>query len=895
MTWTPTKATVTGRFTPFSPAPPSPPPPPRLYERAITFAAMGFPAAATKVLSNVTARAPDHGPAWQKLADLLRLAGEDRQADAAQSRADRLGSAWPAAIDPRPIAEIEAAESNLRRRMGQLASTAEQFKTLREHLRGQETDVTAMRLLGRLEWREGALETARALFERALDLAPRYEGARADLARLLRVQGEDARAAMESKRLVEGAPSNVDYRTLYADALRSLGDLQAALPIIEQLITEDPGNARFRCVHGQALHFAGRREESAEEFRASLDRQPGMGEAYWGLAELRGGYLTGEDISAMRRHLADPDQETSSRMLIHYALGQALEQAGDLAGGFAAYAAGAALAKETAENRGDGYDQMRDAEQVRRRRTVFSAATLAKHASPAQGATPIFVLGMPRAGSTLVEQILASHSQVEPTVELPVLRNLVGGLSRSRVMVTPDAYPECVSDLSVAQLTALGARYIEEAAPYRKTDRAWFIDKRPGNWLDVGLIAMILPHAKIIDIRRQPMAACFAMYKQMLDDEAAFSNDFDDLAQHYTDYVRLMAHYERAMPGRIHFLSYERLVEDTESEIRALLNYCGLPFEAGCLSFWRNDRVVATPSAEQVRRPIFRDGLEQWRRFEPWLGPLKDALTAAEAAAPQPAGYDYALTLAAMNMYEAAIDQLRAITTRVPSHPDAWSKLAELIRYAGRDEEADAAETAAARCANEAAKWRPTRDRRGPARLDDAEQALADQIAAMDRQDQMDAIRGHLLSNPTDAAAAHVLARLEWQGGDEFTALSLLERTLELSPSRLAARAELAGLLMMRSDFIRALEQTRVLVRQAPDDTESLAIHADALKRIGDFPAALAVTEDLLRRQPGASTANCCTTLAGVKRAPRPIAPRWKSCRHWARPIGVSPISRAAI
>jgi tetratricopeptide (TPR) repeat protein len=858
MTWTPTKASVTGGFTPFSPAPPAqkiPLAPATLYERALTFAAIGFHAPATKALLNVTARAPAHGPAWRKLAELLRLAGDDAQAAAAQARGESQDAAWPPAVDRRALAEIDAAERALRERMAEIDAPAEQVKVLRDQLRGHEADVTAMRLLARLEWRGGDLATARALFERALDLAPIYEGARADLVQLLRIQSEDARALAHTTRLVAQTPTSVAYRTLHADALRSTGDLQAAIAITQQLIDEDPTNAHFRAVHAQALHFAGRREDSVREFRTCLATKPGMGAAYWGLAELRGGFLTDEDVAAMRRHALDPSQEKHSRKLIQYALGQALEQRGDIAGSFAAYEAGATIAREIAAADGELYDPVHEAAQIERRRGVFSAATLAARATaPAKpDSTPIFVLGMPRAGSTLVEQILASHSRIEATLELPVLGNIVRDLSLSRLLVTPDAYPECVKDLSRAQLAELGARYTREAAIYRKTDRPCFVDKRPWNWMDAGLIAMILPHAKIIDIRREPMAACFAMYKQMLANDATFSNDFEDLAAYYTQYVAMMAHYERAMPGRIHFLTYERLVEDTEPEIRRLLAYCGAPFEEGCLRFWENERAVATPSAEQVRRPIFREALRQWRKFEPWLGPLEDALARAEAlraAAPQPDGYDRALTLSAMSMHEAAIDELRLITARVPTHPEAWRKLAELARFAGLDKEADDADVMAERHAHNASRWRPTHDPRSLAQIQSAEGGYEERLGRLDRADQMDALREQLLEHPADAAAAHALSRLEWQDGDEVTSMALLERTLELSPRHHRARADLAIMLMTRAYFTRAVSETAILVRHAPHDPEYRAIRCDALRSVGDFPAALAIMEELLREHP---------------------------------------------
>jgi tetratricopeptide (TPR) repeat protein len=832
-------------------------PPLRLYEQALSLAAMGFCEEATEALREVTARTPGYAPAWETLAELLRLAGKDKEAGAATSRAAGAAAEWSPVSDRRPLAEIDAAERALRDRMRKIAAPSEQMVALLEQLRSHETDVTALRLLGIGNWRDGDLMRARALFKRALVLAPIYEGARADLARLLRTLGEDTAAVVEARRLVADAPENATYRALYADILCGLGDFDSAIPLIEQLIRDEPARAHFRCVYAQVLRYAGRREDSARELRAALALQPGMGQAYWPLVELRGDYINDDDVEAIRVHLRDSTQTLPSRMRLEYALGRALERRGDFAASFAAYEAGAALSRDIAASAGESYKPDWEDEQLRRRRAVFTAPIFARATAAANSdCTPIFVLGMPRAGSTLVEQILASHSLVEATTELPILDVIARDLSLSRQLVTPDAYPECVADLTATELAALGARYLEQATFYRKTRLPYFVDKRPWNWLNAGLIRLILPHAKIIDVRREPMAACFAMYKQMLREFAAFSTHFDDLAHYYTRYVGMMAYYESVMPGHLHFLSYERLIEETETEIRRLLEYCGLPFEEGCLRYWETDRAIATPSAEQVRRPIFRDALQQWRNFEPWLGPLKEALKAVEAetsGAPQPRDYDLALMLDAMGMREGALEELRAITVHSPSHPGSWQKLARLLPLAGEDKAAAHANAAADRFAGQASKWRPTRDTRTLAQLEDAERKLQERCSGLGRVGQMDLLRDHLVENPADAAAAFMLARLERQDGDLATALALLERTLDLSPFYHAVRAELTSLLLECNYFARALEQIKMLRRWLPAKMEYRAMHSDALSALGDFSGALAITEDLLREDPGNS------------------------------------------
>lgn len=827
--------------------------PPKMYETALTLAAMGLHDQAIKVLRHVNDREPRHAPAWRKLAELLYMAGKDGEASIAASRAASGEEVWPAATDPRSAQEIESAERVLRARMAEMP--AQQLKILRDQLRSHETDVAAMRLLGRVHGESGDLLTARALFERALALAPGYEGVRRDLVLVLRELREDARVAAETARLVGQVPTNVDYLAMHADALRACGDLSSAISLLAELVRDDHAQARFRCAYAEVLRVAGRSEESAREFRACLAADPDMGEAYWGLAELRGNFLGGDDIAAMREHLRDASHADSGRMLLQNALGQALERAGNFSASFLAYEASAALAQTIAAKNEQSYNSIVESDEMCRRRAVFTAALFAgrAEAAPRPECTPIFVVGMPRAGSTLVEQILASHSHVEGTMELPVLGNIVRDLSLSRIISNPDAYPECVNELTESDLAALGARYLKETAIYRKTKSSYFVDKCPWNWSDAGLIRLILPHAKVVDVRREPMAACFALYKHRFAEDVAHPHDFSGLAHHYTEYVGMMTHYDRVMPGHIHFLPYEKLVEDTETEIRRLLNYCGLPFEEACLRFWETNRAVDTPSSEQVRRSIYRGAMHQWRNFEPWLGPLKDALHEAQvsaAAAPQPEGYEYSLTLAAMSMYESAIEELQTVIAREPTHPGAWLKLSELLRLADRDEEADRAAAAAHRFVGEGPKWKPTRDTRTLAQLQAAERNLWSELAVRDWDGQMNMLRERLLENPTDALATRILSSVECQDGDDVTARALLERTLELSPLYHPARAELASLLMGSYQFVRALEQTTVLLQQRPQNPNYRAIHCDALARIGDLSAALAVREELLREYP---------------------------------------------
>ena len=607
-------------------------PQPAAYEEALTLAAMSMHEAAIDKLRSITTRVPAHPGAWRKLAQLVRLAGHDKEADDADAAADRYAaeaSKWRPTYDPRPRRQLEAAEDSYRERLAGLGR-ADQMDRLTRQLLKNPTDAAATHALSRLEWQDGDEETSLTLLERTLELSPFNHGARAELAVRLLNRSRFVRALEQTTTLVGQAPHEADYRAIHSDALRAVGDFPGALAVTEALVREHPRQLRFWCGYGQLLQFVGRREESARAFRTCLEISPTMGEAYWGLADLKSGFLTQVDVAAMHAHLAQGDVEPSSRMYMYYALGHALERGGDFAASFTAYLAGARLFRGFFLDRGQALSEEEFVERVRGLKRVYTAQTLTRQAAPAPDAsrpTPIFIVGMPRAGSTLVEQILASHSQVEGTRELPLMADMMRDLAFSRLIITPNAYPDCVLDLTPARLAALGERYLAEARAYRQTDRPFFIDKRPWNWLDAGLIHMILPHARIIDVRREPMSACFAMFKQILFDGADFTYDLHDLGRYYSEYAGLMEYWRSVMPGQIHFLQYERLVEDTESEVRRLLDYCGLPFEPSCLRFWETERAVLTPSAEQVRRPIFRDALAQWRNFEPWLAPLAAALS----------------------------------------------------------------------------------------------------------------------------------------------------------------------------------------------------------------------------------------------------------------------------
>jgi len=601
------------------------------YELGLTSAAMSFHLAALENMQEVTALAPEHAGAWRALASLLRLSGKDHEADTAQAKSAALPDTirqWHDAKGENSPAQLQRLDSKLRQRLQKIPDE-ERITFLRDLLFAAPLDVVAMRYLANQEDLADDAVTAAHLLERAIALSPAYLAVRADYAKLLMAEKDYSQALTQSEHLLACAPNNIGYRLLRADAAVHMERFDEAVVLFEAILKLDPKNPHILNSYGSVLKTLGRREECEKIFRTLLAVEPASGNAYFGLSELKANHLGDADAAAMRAHLAKGIGEITSRKCMAYALGQTLERAGDFENSFAAYAFGAEACKEEAAGKNRAHEPEKFEERLARVRTAFTADNLAARAVPPRdppAVTPIFIVGMPRAGSTLVEQILASHRRVEATRELPVISDLTTRIAASRFLVNPDVYPKRVLEFDRPQLDDLGREVLEKIAVYRKTDLPFVIDKRPWNWIDAAFIHLILPQAKFIDIRRAPMAAGFAMFKQLLPLDASFSFDLQHLGHYYRHYVEFMDHLDVVMPGKILRVSYESLVDNTETEIRRMLAYCGLPFEASCLRFWETDRAVLTPSAEQVRQPIFRGALEQWKNYAPWLGPLKEAL-----------------------------------------------------------------------------------------------------------------------------------------------------------------------------------------------------------------------------------------------------------------------------
>jgi tetratricopeptide (TPR) repeat protein len=418
-------------------------------------------------------------------------------------------------------------------------------------------------------------------------------------------------------------PSDRAPAIMLATACSRTGDYAKAAALNRAMLDAAPDDAGLWLAYGAALRHAGEREPAAAALRRCIALAPETGAAYLALEDMKRGSLTNGDLAALQAQLARRDLPIITQSHLHYALGRALEHRGEYEASFQHYKTGAKLRRLTLY-----YNKADTTRHVAHSIALFTPQFIAErrgtgHPDPA----PIFILGMPRAGSTLLEQILSSHPQVEATMELPELAHVVRVLVDQVAGGDSEQFPGCIANASADTFSRMGKLFIDRVRPYRREPgRAHVIDKMPMSWVHAGLIHLMLPNAKIIDARRDPVATCFSAFRQDFGEGQRFSYDFEELAQYYRDYERLMAHFDKVLPGRLYRVQYERLVEDLDGEIRRLLDHCGLDFEPACLQFWRNDRAVGTASSDQVRRPLYREGIDSWRQFEPWLGPLMAAL-----------------------------------------------------------------------------------------------------------------------------------------------------------------------------------------------------------------------------------------------------------------------------
>ena len=474
-------------------------------------------------------------------------------------------------------------------------------------------------LLAEIAGAQGRYGDAEALFAECVALAPDFNPARYGHAQTLLKLHRPGDALTQAQELSRRTPGKPLFQLLEAQALEELEDYEGAASLWRQLIEMDPSNADFWSNYARMLRGTGASKECVAAYSKAIALNPGDGAAWWGLADLKTFRFGEVEAKHMEEQLARVDLPAGERPYLHFALGKAYADLQNYEKSFGHYARGNAL-----ERLGRAYDPSTFTAHVALCKRVFTAEVLRERAGfGCAGVAPIFILGMPRAGSTLVEQILASHSQVEGTSELPAVAAIVEKL---RGADSGSAYPAHLARLDRAQIKELGEQYLEIAHVHRKTAKPFFTDKMGGNFFHIGLILLMLPNAKIVDVRRHPLACGFSNFIQMFADEKKNASRLSDIGQNYRDYVELMAHFERARPEKIFRICYEDIVLNLEGELRRLLDYLELPFEVAPLKFHETRRVLTTVSSEQVRTPLYREALEYWRNYDPWLGPLKSAL-----------------------------------------------------------------------------------------------------------------------------------------------------------------------------------------------------------------------------------------------------------------------------
>jgi len=549
--------------------------------------------------------------AWDMLERLYKMVGDEEHRQVAAAHAKKLKSVPPDVITATGLfceGDLSAAEN-----------------LIRAFLLRHGDHVEAMRLLARIGVAREVLDDAEILLAAALKMAPDYIELRRDYACVLLDRHKHAEAIAQLDDLLKIDPKNIDYRTLRATATVGLGDHEGGLrrfvDVLADTNQKSPLAADLHLSIAHSLKTLGRRAESIEEYRKAIEVRPKFGDAYWSLANLKTYQFSAEEITQLEAAEADPYTAAIDRYHLCFALGKAYEDRKVYDRSFRFYERGNALKRAESRYRAELLEQ----NTANQKRICTREFFQERAGYGAASREPIFILGMPRAGSTLLEQILASHSQVEGTQELANVPRAVLDLQGYNPDLNNPRYPGCLAAMPRDEVRALGEKYLADTGIYR-TGKPYFIDKMPNNFRHIGLIHLMLPNAKIIDARREPMACCFGNLKQLYARGQEFAYSVEDIARYYRTYLDLMRHWDEVLPGKLLRVWHEDIVEDLEGNVRRILDFCGLEFEPGCVEFYKTERSIRTASSEQVRQPIYREGLDQWKHFEPWLDPLKDAL-----------------------------------------------------------------------------------------------------------------------------------------------------------------------------------------------------------------------------------------------------------------------------
>ena len=610
-----------------------------LYMAAVAARYLDRHGEAAAYLARLHAEMPEYGRAWQEAGHLARAQGRDAEALTAYARAVRfnpaLSASWTAQAELFAAAGRADQAAAAREQAQRIAALPRELVAVTHHLhegrplraeeicrhflRRNPRHVEAMRLLAQIGMRLGILDDAEFLLDSAVAFEPDNIQVRLDYIDVLRKRQKFERSREEAEALYDRDPASPLFQSHLAIESMQTGDYERAFALFDTVLERLPSDPATLTSRGHALKTTGQQDDAVASYRAAIAAKPDHGDAYYALANLKTYRFTEAEIAAMHAQLERPEIAFMDRVHLSFALGKAHEDREEYEASFGFYEAGNALKRRQTRYDADRMSEEFATQKAACTRDLFEGRQSA--GDPARD--PIFILGLPRAGSTLLEQILASHSQIDGTLELPNVLALAHRLRGRKA--GKSRYPQVLHDLTDEQLTGFGRDFLANTRIHRQ-GAPFFIDKMPNNFRHIGLIRLILPNATIIDARRDPMDCCFSGFKQLFAEGQDFTYGLTEIGRYYADYVDLMAHWDEVLPGKVLRVRHEDVLDDLEGQTRRMLDHIGLPFEEECLHFHRTARAVRTASSEQVRRPINRSGQGAWKPYEPWLGDLKSAL-----------------------------------------------------------------------------------------------------------------------------------------------------------------------------------------------------------------------------------------------------------------------------
>jgi tetratricopeptide (TPR) repeat protein len=612
-----------------------------LYCKAVAQRYLGRPSDALRTLEDLKAINPHYGRAFQEAGHNHKKLGDLDSAREAYQRAVDLNRAlivsWRELVAIYKQQEARQALAAAKSEYDRLSILPPELVTVtsliqenklyraeklcRDFLQKTPHHIEAMRLLAILGMRLFVYDDAEFLLESCVELQPDYWLARLDYVKVLHKRQKFEKALEQATILRDRFPGNHVFDLTFANQSVAIGRFDEALQVYDKVIATHPDFEQTFVSRGHALKTIGRIDDGIESYRAAYQVRADYGDAYWSLANLKTYRFTDEEIAQMRAQIERPETPADDRFHLCFALGKGLEDRDQYEESFAYYVKGNELRRS-----GLRYDPDRLPLAMQRQMETCTQELFEEKAGVGGDyRDPIFVVGLPRAGSTLLEQILASHSKIDGTMELPNIIATAHRLNGRRLVSQEANYPAILTELTAEHFQKLADAYIKDTAIHRQ-GAPRFVDKMPNNFMHIGLIHLMFPNAKVIDARRHPMACCFSGFKQLFADGQEFTYGIDDIVRYYKCYVSLMTHWDEVLPGKVLRVHYEHVVDDAESQVRRILEFLDVPFEEACLSFYQTDRSVRTPSSEQVRQPIYRRGLEYWRNFEPYLDVMKTGL-----------------------------------------------------------------------------------------------------------------------------------------------------------------------------------------------------------------------------------------------------------------------------